>query len=65
MTAYPDVEIAILAIQETGIENFFVKPFDAERVIDAVLASLYERRAREYRARSMAHAFSSMRHPPA
>lgn len=48
VTAFPDLEIAIRAINEAGIENFFTKPFDPEQVVGAVRELLTEKRRREH-----------------
>jgi adenylate cyclase len=44
ITAFPDVDIAIRAINEAGIEHFITKPFDTDKVIEQVRAALFKRR---------------------
>lgn len=61
VTAFPDLEIAIRAINEANIENFFTKPFDADQVLDVVRSILREQRAQELRSRSFARAIDLMR----
>lgn len=61
MTAYPDLDLALTAINDEGIENFIVKPFDPDAVIENIFAVLFGRRAEELRARSFARAMDVMR----
>ena len=61
VTAFPDLEIAIRAINEANIENFFTKPFDADQVLDVVRGILREQRAQEMRNRSFARTMDLMR----
>lgn len=61
MTAYPDLDLALAAINDEGIENFVVKPFDPDTVIENVFAVLFGRRSEELRARSFARAMDMMR----
>lgn len=61
VTAFPDLEIAIRAINEANIENFFTKPFDADQVLEVVRSILREQRAQELRSRSFARTMDIMR----
>lgn len=61
VTAFPDLEIAIRAINEANIENFFTKPFDADQVLDVVRGILREQRAQELRNRGFARTIDLMR----
>ena len=61
VTAFPDLEIAIRAINEAGIENFFTKPFDPDQVVNVVRALLFEQRAQELRTRSFARSLETLR----
>lgn len=61
VTAFPDLEIAIRAINETGIENFFTKPFEPEQVISVVRSILKEQRAHSLRNQSFARSLDLMR----
>lgn len=61
VTAFPDLEIAIRAINEAGIENFFTKPFDPDQVVNVVRALLFEQRAQELRTRSFARSLDTLR----
>jgi DNA-binding NtrC family response regulator len=60
VTAYPDLEVAVRAIRETGIEGFFIKPFDPDQVLDTVSAALYERLAQRLRRRSIARSVETL-----
>jgi DNA-binding NtrC family response regulator len=44
MTAFPDLDVAIEAINEARIETFFTKPLDQDKVVKGV-ASVLEARA--------------------
>jgi YesN/AraC family two-component response regulator len=44
ITAFPDLDIALRAINETGIENFITKPFETPLLIEHVRAALFKRR---------------------
>lgn len=61
VTAFPDLEIAIRAINEAGIENFFTKPFDPDQVVNVARGLLFEQRAQEMRNRSFARSLDLMR----
>ncbi len=58
MTAFPDLEIALQAINEAKITNFFTKPLEPAKII-ATLKELLEHRAQETRrARAMARSLA-------
>lgn len=61
VTAFPDLEIAIRAINEAGIENFFTKPFEPDQVLDVVRSILQEQRAHALRNQSFARSLDIMR----
>lgn len=61
VTAFPDLEIAIRAINETSIENFFTKPFEPEQVLGVVRTLLHEQRVQELRNRSFARSLDLVR----
>ncbi len=44
ITAYPQLEAAVRALNEAAIQNFFTKPFQPSKVMDAVNAALVKRR---------------------
>ncbi len=45
LTAFPDVGIAVRAINEAGIENFITKPFEPSEAIETVAKILHGRRS--------------------
>ena len=49
VTAFPELEIAIRAINEANIENFFTKPFETEQILAVVRNLLQEQRVQEMR----------------
>lgn len=61
MTAYPDLDLALKAINQEGVESFLVKPFDPDAVVEGVYAVLFGQREEELRARSFAHAMETLR----
>lgn len=61
ITAFPDLDLAVRAINEAGIDNFFTKPFEPDRVIEVVTALLENRRAEADRDRSLASSLDSLR----
>jgi len=61
MTAFPDLELAIRAVNEEHIENFLTKPLDAPSVVDMVAAILKERRAEELRTRAFARSIDALK----
>lgn len=54
ITAFPDLDIALRAINEAGIEYFLTKPFNPGTVIEVVRSMLSEQRARALRSQSFA-----------
>ena len=61
VTAFPDLEIAIRAINEAGIENFFTKPFEPEQVVGVVRELLQEQLAQAMRNQSFARSIDTLR----
>jgi response regulator RpfG family c-di-GMP phosphodiesterase len=61
VTAFPDLELAIRAVNDAKIENFFTKPVEPGKVIDIVKALLAERRAQEMRDQSFARSLDALR----
>jgi response regulator RpfG family c-di-GMP phosphodiesterase len=61
ITAFPDLDVAIRAINEAGIENFITKPFEPGQVVEVVRAVLFERRAEELRNQSFARSLDLLR----
>lgn len=54
LTAFPDLGIAVRAINETGIENFITKPFEPSEAVETVSRILLERRRKTDRDRAFA-----------
>lgn len=61
VTAFPDLDIAIRAINEASIENFFTKPFEPDQVLNVVRDLLHEQRVVEMRNRSFARSLDLVR----
>jgi adenylate cyclase len=61
VTAFPDLEIAIRAINEAGIENFFTKPFEPDQVLGVVRSLLQEQRAQALRNTAFARSIDVLR----
>jgi DNA-binding NtrC family response regulator len=61
MTAFPDLEIAISAINDARIETFFTKPLDPDRILAVVRDSLKARRGRAQRDQALARALDEAR----
>ena len=61
VTAFPDLDIAIKAINEAGIENFFTKPFEPDQVLAVVQELLREQRAQAMRDQSFARSIDLVR----
>lgn len=61
MTAFPDLEIAIAAINDARIETFFTKPLDPDKIIAVVKKALDERRARGQRDQALSRALDAAR----
>lgn len=61
VTAFPDLDIAIRAINEANIENFFTKPFEPDQVLQVVRTLLHEQRVQEMRERSFARSLDLVR----
>lgn len=43
VTAFPDLDVAMRAINQARIHNFFTKPFDVVAIIEGIKAALNER----------------------
>jgi DNA-binding NtrC family response regulator len=61
MTAFPDLEIAIRAINEARITTFFTKPLDPQKTIDGVKAALDARRSQAQRDRAFSRVVDQLR----
>ena len=54
MTAYPDTDLAIRAINEGRIQHFLTKPLDPTMLSSVVASLLADRMARQYRVEAFA-----------
>lgn len=61
VTAFPDLELAIKAVNDAKIENFFTKPVEPAKVVEIVRNILADRRAQELRDQSFARSLDSLR----
>ncbi|HET6398592.1 MAG TPA: response regulator [Candidatus Thermoplasmatota archaeon] len=61
MTAFPDLEIAIRAINEARITTFFTKPLDPQKTIDGVKAALDARRSQAQRDQAFSRVIDQLR----
>lgn len=61
LTAFPDLGIAVRAINETGIENFITKPFEPSEAVETVSRILLERRRKIDRERAFARSIHTKR----
>lgn len=61
MTAFPDLQIAIQAINEAAIQNFFTKPLDPDEVVRVLSDMLEARASSAQRERAFARAMDLMR----
>jgi response regulator RpfG family c-di-GMP phosphodiesterase len=59
ITAFPDLKVATEAIEEAGISNYFVKPFDPGQLLDAVQVALHGHASRHLVERNIRKAFHS------
>lgn len=61
LTAFPDLGIAVRAINETGIENFITKPFEPSEAIETVGKILHERKREAQKSQAFARSLKSLR----
>ncbi len=61
MTAFPDLELAIKAINEARIENFFTKPLDPHEIIKVVEDTLERVRSQIQREQAFSRAMDIAR----
>lgn len=61
ITAFPDLDLAIRAINDANIEAFLTKPFRVEDLLQKVSEILEERRAELQRHESFARSFDALR----
>lgn len=61
MTAFPDLDIAITAINDARIDTFFTKPLDPDKVVQVVRGALEARKAKGLRDQALARALDAAR----
>lgn len=61
MTAFPDLDIAIKAINHASIENFFTKPLDPDEILQVIAATLKARQGEAQRHQAFARAMELAR----
>lgn len=61
MTAFPDLEIAISAINEARIETFLAKPLDPDKILAVVSGILRARQSKGQRDQALARALDEAR----
>lgn len=64
VTAYPDLQLALQAINDEGVRNVIVKPFEPKALLDMVFAVLAGIRSAESQARAFARALHELRGAP-
>lgn len=62
ITAFPDLQVAVRAINEAGIENFFTKPLDPTEIVRVIAETLDARDQAVQRERALARAFAAAKH---
>jgi CheY-like chemotaxis protein len=65
ITAFPDLKVAIRAINEAGVEHFLTKPLDSRQVVAVARSTLTKRQEQALRDRMLAHAVPEQGLPPA
>jgi response regulator RpfG family c-di-GMP phosphodiesterase len=63
ITAFPDLEIAIKAINDARIENFFTKPFEPNEVVGAIRSVLFDRKVKQLSNETLANVLAAQRGP--
>lgn len=61
ITAYPDMDLAIRALNEERIQHFCAKPIEPQEIADVVRAILIERLARQQREKALARSLEQLR----
>jgi len=61
MTAFPDLQIAVDAINEARIETFFSKPLDPSEVVEVIKKALARRKQTQVRDQAFARAMEQAR----
>lgn len=61
ITAFPDLQVAVRAINDAGIENFFTKPLDPDEIVRVVTETLDARDLEVQRERALARALQATR----
>ena len=61
MTAFPDLSMAIQAVNGAHIEHFMTKPLEPAQTIEAVQRVLRDRKAKQQRSRAFARSLDQLR----
>lgn len=61
MTAFPDIQLAVRAINETRIEGFVTKPIEPSNMVEVVQTVLAESRQDADRDQAFAHSLDALR----
>ena len=61
ITAYPDMDLAIRALNEERIQHFCAKPIEPQEIADVVRAILIERLAKQQRERALQRSLEQLR----
>ena len=61
ITAYPDMDLAIRALNEERIQHFCAKPIEPQEIADVVRAILIERLAKQQREKALARSLDQLR----
>lgn len=61
ITAYPDMDLAIRALNEERIQHFCAKPIEPQEIADVVRALLIERLAKQQREKALERSLEQLR----
>ncbi len=60
-TAFPDLELAVSAINDASIENFFTKPLDPEQILEVITDAFARRDESRKRTQAFSRALEAAR----